>query len=430
MRNTIVILFAMSIFVGCDHAPLNFKSVHEAGTVTNNPVLTSEAPTPTATANVVDTSTATATVTSTSTEVDASVDNSMKTETTTATTTATVTTTTVAKAPIIALVTLENVDAQGKAIEDTRRFVIEFNGPAKDIRLKVSETLTGAVLVDSPVIANGVQGEKLKVNMDKKLKSDTTYNYMVSAVSADGKFVNSSWTGDFKTVYCFIGEWKYHYTPDSATDGIGKCRGAMMQCVDNGHGGGMLSGAGEYTPYPWGDICGNNIDDDCDGIIDNSPTIVIPSGQDTLWSKTGTDGEVLRFNVKTGLGVKTRISQMTFEVEGKGVNLGYFHLWMVGANSGWKEIVPVKFYDATSNGYQPDKADLGKGFYNGTSSKYTLGLSLPNYGMDIDANTEIQFMLVALPDLQSRLSGTSVRVSNPKTDASCPAIGGKTITIE
>ena len=427
MRNTIAILFALSIFVGCDNAPLNMKAVHEAGTVTNIPTPATEAPAPTVTANTVDTSTSTMTATATSTEVDASVDNSMKTNTVTATTTAT----SVAKVPVIASVVLENVDAQGKSTEDTRRFIVEFNGSAKDIRLKVSETLTGAVLVDSPVIANGVQGEKLKVNMDKKLKSDTAYNYMVSAVSADGALVNSSWTGDFKTVYCFIGEYKYYYT-DAArgTDNVGRCHGAMMQCVDNGHGGGMLSGAGELTPYPWGDICGNGIDDDCDGVVDNAPTIEIPANQDTLWSKSGTDGEVLRFNVKTSAAAKTRISTIKVDIESKGVNLGYFHLWKAVAGGKWEEVLPVKFYDATSGAYAQNMADLGKEFYSNTSSKYTLGIVLPEYGMFTEENGQIGFMLVALPDIQSKLSGTSVRVSNPRTETSCPASGGKTITVE
>ena len=429
MKHIIGILAVLAM-AACDHAPLTVKTVKDAaiGSAANTAtesktVSVANTATHTATMSATSIGTTTLTATSTATAVDASIDDSTKTATTTATS--------IAKTPVIASVMEVSIDSMNKPADDTRRFIIEFNGPAVDIRLKVSETITGAVLVDSPVIANGVKGEQLGVNMDTKLKSDTAYNYIVSAVSADGKFVNSSWTGDFKTVYCFIGEYKYYYT-DAArgTDNVGRCHGAMMQCVDNGHGGGMLSGAGELTPYPWGDICGNGIDDDCDGVVDNSSTIVIPSGQDTLWSKTGTDGEVLRFNVKTGLGVKTRISQMTFEVEEKGVNLGYFHLWMVGANGEWKEIVPVKFFDATSGGYQPDKADLGKGFYNGTSSKYTLGLSLPNYGMSMDANTEIQFMLVALPDIQSRLSGTSVRVSNPKTESSCPAVGGKTITIQ
>lgn len=214
--------------------------------------------------------TATSTGTATSTAVDASVDDSTKTMTDTSTGTITQIATNTAgpRVPVITSVDVQKVNAQGKFAEDTRRFVIGFNGPAVDIRLKVIEPLSGAVVTDSPVIANGSKYEPVVANLDRTLKSDTTYSFEVSARSPDSAFVQG-WTGEFKTAYCFIGEWKYHYTPDASTDGIGKCHGAMMQCVDNGHGDGMLSGAGEVTPYPWGDIMDNGIDDDCNGIVDD-----------------------------------------------------------------------------------------------------------------------------------------------------------------
>jgi hypothetical protein len=196
--------------------------------------------------------------------------------------TQTSTTTTVSMVPVIASVVLEKVDAQGKLAEDTRRFVIEFNGPAIDIRLKVSETVTGAVLVDSPIVANGTKGEQLRVNMDRKLKSDTAYTYEVSARSPDSAFVHAL-TDTFKTAYCFIGETRHCYNGiPASTEGVGKCHGGTNACIMTGNGPQWDPSCAENTPYIHGDIVGNGIDDDCDGVVDEDDAYFCPVNDSTI----------------------------------------------------------------------------------------------------------------------------------------------------
>lgn len=425
---SLVFVYAYMFSFGCSRTAMTPAGVTEADSPADTAPQTSVATgtdTGTVTATADDTGTKTQTQTVPATVVGTHTDSS----------TATKTETSVTPFKILG-VTIDEVDALGKPAEDVRSFGVRFSGPARDVDWTVIRTKDGA---DDGIFFHGYLATapaSLYISpgdWPNKLESDVSYRWVIKAskdfAAEDDLDGSDRSTGEFKTAYCFIGEYKYFYT-DAArgTDNVGRCHGAMMECVWNGYGP-SLTGAGELTPYPWGDICGNGIDDDCDGSVDNSPTIEIPAGQDTMWSKEGTDGEVLRFIIKAGNASKRLVSFLRVDVESKGVNLGYYHLWRM-TDGRWQEIKNVFFFDASDGPAQEGKADLGQGFYFGTSSAYTLGMRLPDYGLSLETDGEISLMLVALADIQSKLSGTSVKVSNPRSESSCPAIGSTTITIE
>ncbi len=54
------------------------------------------------------------------------------------------------------------------------------------------------------------------------------------------------------------------YSGADGTDGVAACHGGTRRCLDSGY---WSSCSGEVTPTQ--DICGNNIDEDCDGTADN-----------------------------------------------------------------------------------------------------------------------------------------------------------------
>jgi len=237
----------------------------------------SDTATSTDTVTSIVTTTPTATVTTTATETQSDTVPVTVSQTATDTSTSTIT------ATFEIAVTVDKVDALGNPAEDVRSFGIQFSSPAKDVDLVISTKESGVFHLEHVDYVPGL----LYIspgNWAKKLQSDTTYQWSVTANAASPVIGSTSDVvyGEFTTAYCFIGEYKYHYTPDPKTDGVGRCHGAMMECIDNGHGSGMLSGAGEVTPYPWGDIAGNGIDDDCNGIIDDGEAYFCPVNDSTI----------------------------------------------------------------------------------------------------------------------------------------------------
>jgi hypothetical protein len=63
---------------------------------------------------------------------------------------------------------------------------------------------------------------------------------------------------------CDPGETGDCYTGPSGTDGVAGCHGGTRECLSNGYWG---SCEGEVTPTT--DVCGNGVDENCDGTADN-----------------------------------------------------------------------------------------------------------------------------------------------------------------
>ncbi len=64
---------------------------------------------------------------------------------------------------------------------------------------------------------------------------------------------------------CNPGDHRACYTGAQGTEGVGLCTGGMQTCTAGGQWGDCN---GEVTPR--GEICGNNLDDDCDGKVDEN----------------------------------------------------------------------------------------------------------------------------------------------------------------
>ncbi len=93
---------------------------------------------------------------------------------------------------------------------------------------------------------------------------------------------------------CTVGDSRACYTGPVATRSVGACRDGTQSCVSTGSGAAWSSSCGgEVTPVA--EICGNGIDDDCDGVVDNGcgPAIVcpgdltVPAGQPVTLSVSG-----------------------------------------------------------------------------------------------------------------------------------------------
>ncbi len=65
---------------------------------------------------------------------------------------------------------------------------------------------------------------------------------------------------------CSQGATQSCYSGSAGTSGIGICQSGTQTCQQNGTWGSCL---GEVTPQPE-DICGNSLDDDCDGVVDGN----------------------------------------------------------------------------------------------------------------------------------------------------------------
>ena len=105
---------------------------------------------------------------------------------------------------------------------------------------------------------------------------------------------NSPNTNDEIDVYvqagamgCTMGDWVSCYAGERSEIGVGICRSGTRICGSSGSFG---TCEGETTPLSeWPDLCGNGIDDDCDGIVDNgcdrlvdNPTIFTGRGSFTI----------------------------------------------------------------------------------------------------------------------------------------------------
>ena len=72
---------------------------------------------------------------------------------------------------------------------------------------------------------------------------------------------------------CPPGEEWTCYTAPLSTDGIGACHRGVKTCLPDGSGYGSC--VGEVTPSP--EVCGNGIDDDCDGSTDEGCSTCVPA---------------------------------------------------------------------------------------------------------------------------------------------------------
>jgi hypothetical protein len=73
---------------------------------------------------------------------------------------------------------------------------------------------------------------------------------------------------------CTVGATRSCYSGPSATRGVGRCRDGLQTCITSSSGPAWdVSCVGEITPWPFdgGEIAGNNVDDDCDGSVDEAP---------------------------------------------------------------------------------------------------------------------------------------------------------------
>jgi hypothetical protein len=69
---------------------------------------------------------------------------------------------------------------------------------------------------------------------------------------------------------CVAASTRHCYSGPAGTENVGRCHGATQECVMTDKGPKWdASCVGEVTPYPWGDIMDNGIDDDCNGIVDD-----------------------------------------------------------------------------------------------------------------------------------------------------------------
>jgi hypothetical protein len=103
---------------------------------------------------------------------------------------------------------------------------------------------------------------------------------------------------------CTPGATQPCYTGPAGTQGVGICHGGTQTCLANGTWG-MCQG--QQTPVA--EICGNGLDDDCDGVVDNG-CVTCPAGQvacsgtcvDTQSDPSNCGGCGLRCNFPNAIG--------------------------------------------------------------------------------------------------------------------------------
>jgi hypothetical protein len=164
-------------------------------------------------------------------------------------------------------------------------FIVHFSSPAKDFDLTISSNEDGVFLHE---YRSGYMDGSLYLgpfNWSKFLKSNTTYQWRLTANAAGPVIgnVSVSVSGEFTTAYCFIGETRHCYNGiPASTEGVGKCHGGTNACVMTDSGPQWDPSCAENTPYPWGDIAGNGIDDDCNGIVDDGEAYFCPVNDSTI----------------------------------------------------------------------------------------------------------------------------------------------------
>lgn len=79
---------------------------------------------------------------------------------------------------------------------------------------------------------------------------------------------------------CTTGDTRHCYTGPFGTEGVGACLAGSERCVS-----GQWTGECRLEVHPTEDVCGNAVDDDCDGEVDEQ----CPSGEDVGASDAGFD---------------------------------------------------------------------------------------------------------------------------------------------
>jgi hypothetical protein len=64
---------------------------------------------------------------------------------------------------------------------------------------------------------------------------------------------------------CHPGDSRQCYTGDMSTEGVGLCHGGMQMCTSAGDWGNC-----DGQVVPTGEVCGNGMDEDCDGMVDEN----------------------------------------------------------------------------------------------------------------------------------------------------------------
>ncbi len=335
-------------------------------------------------------------------------------------------------------VSVKREDSFGVLAEDVRSFAIKFSSPAKNIWLTINEKTTGAIFRWDPIMwdASSVLSANVAPgNWTEKLKTSTTYIWSVKADAATPVAGPQSAVvvGEFVTAICFAGQTRSCYGGLPQTRNIGQCRDGTNACVVTSQGTYWNNNCiGETTPYPFGDRCGDGIDNDCDGLIDNSIQMDVPSGQDSIWARALVNGEVLRFSVNSKNASATHFSWLNVQVTRNGLNVGYYRLWVMNASGSWNDISSqVDFFDASSGGYKIGMFDLGSNLFTGPNDWFNLGIHWKDLvGPTLRGGEVINYMLVANVNPEFANKGGTVRHYAPHSDSSCSTEGGKTISVD
>jgi hypothetical protein len=323
-------------------------------------------------------------------------------------------------------------DGAGNLAEDVRTFKPTFSSPAKNLLLTINEKATGAIFRMDSYWWDGTTALSSELRpgaWTEKLKTNTTYIWSLRAEAATPVVGAQSdiKIGEFTTAICFAGQTRACYGGLPKTRGVGQCHDGTNACVVTSQGTYWNQNCiGETTPYPYGDKCGDGVDNDCDGQVDNSILMEVPAGQSEAWNRTDTDGEVLRFNVNAKNTSSTHYYWMNIQVEMKGVNVGYYRLWVMAQDGTWNNISSaVNFFDGSGGGYQTGMKDLGSNSYTGSSTWFNLGIQWKDLvGPTLNGGV-VNYMLVATVHPYS--SG-SLRHYAPHSESSCNNNDGKTIT--
>jgi hypothetical protein len=188
---------------------------------------------------------------------------------------------------------------------------------------------------------------------------------------------------------CDVGESRYCYSGSDESDGVGQCHGSTQYCVADDADAGIWSidCVGEVTPYPWGDIPDDGIDNDCDDLVDETeaaPALTIRLSPETP------ESTVIHRNA-TGASYVT----YDFVVGDASVRLNGFvaHRVHIGAASDFENVFAfdAETGERLTTGHRVDP-DTGLVSFN--------LLSTP---VDLDANTIWSVTLVA--DMRESLLG-------------------------
>jgi hypothetical protein len=258
-------------------------------------------------------------------------------------------------------VTLQTLDAAGNNNPAYRSFGIVFNQPAKNVELVIwadgSEDIFHRDYLPQSTAALFVSSAGWK----ERLKSDLVYRWKLTAENggedSSQPMGRDEASGEFKTDYCFVGEQKYHYSDDdNETDGVGRCRGAVKECVPSGFGDGRFSGVGEVVPYPWGDIVGNGVDDDCDGKVDEGRAFFCPIGDELLLRGCCTPVSSTFFHASLDDISEKRNARPEEPILIKGSNAFVYYLASDNRRYRFNDAGVIRSWFADFNGDQPDTA--------------------------------------------------------------------------